>query len=85
MAELKAGTEGYGLQARSTLSTITPRFAGSGNIVGGLKRQDAQLASYDHPTSVNHIIVLSIKAAISSSTPQGAYHDQQVYRIVSNF
>jgi hypothetical protein len=91
-ALLAAGTEGYGIQATSTVIgsgatlTFNTLFGGSKfgtNNVGALTGGAVTLASSTAAIS-NREVVVRHKAAISGTTPGGSYSDTITYNCVGN-
>jgi hypothetical protein len=86
---LAAGTEGYGLQATSTVTgsgatlSFNPTYNKIGNNVGGLLRTNVTLAS-TNATSSNREAVVTHKAAIAATTPAGTYNDTITYECTAN-
>ncbi len=79
-ATLAAGTEGYGIQATSSNSSIivAARYNLSGNTVGGLTTANQVLASSTAAIS-SSIVTVTHLAAISATTQAAAYADTITY------
>ncbi|MDP3995749.1 MAG: hypothetical protein Q8P74_00670 [bacterium] len=82
---LAAGTEGYGIQATSTVAggsgaslTLGARYSVIADDVGGLTVTNQTLASASATTTGQEVIV-DHKAAISATTPGGSYTDTITY------
>ena len=81
---LVGGTEGYGIQATSTVTgngdtlDFSATYNKTGDVVGGLLTTNATLAS-TNATSSNREAVVTHKAAIANSTPAGTYNDTITY------
>ncbi|KKR88979.1 MAG: Extracellular transglycosylase, with LysM peptidoglycan binding-like protein [Candidatus Wolfebacteria bacterium GW2011_GWA2_42_10] len=86
---LASGTEGYGLQATSTVTgngdtlDFNSTYVKSGNDVGGLLTSNITLAS-TNATSSNREAVVTHKAAIAGNTPSGSYADTITYECTAN-
>jgi hypothetical protein len=79
-ATLSAGTDGYGIQATTTNSSISinPKYNKSGNDVGGLSLTDIVLATSSVGVS-DATINIKHKASVSSLAPTGDYQDTITY------
>jgi hypothetical protein len=79
-ATLSAGTDGYGIQATTTNSSISinPKYNKSGNNVGGLSLTDVVLATSSAAVS-NATINIKHKASVSVLAPTGNYQDTITY------
>jgi hypothetical protein len=79
-ATLSAGTDGYGIQAitTSTSISINPKYNKSGNDVGGLSLTDVVLATSSVAVS-NATINIKHKASVSVLAPTGSYQDTITY------
>jgi hypothetical protein len=79
-ATLIAGTDGYGIQATTTNSSISinPKYNKSGNNVGGLSLTDIVLATSSVAVS-NATINIKHKASVSVLAPTGDYNDTITY------
>jgi hypothetical protein len=79
-ATLSAGTDGYGIQATTTNTSISinPKYNKSGNDVGGLSLTDVVLATSSIGVSSSTINVKH-KASVSVSAPTGDYQDTIIY------
>jgi hypothetical protein len=79
-ATLVAGTDGYGIQATTTNSSISinPKYNKSGNDVGGLSLTDVVLATSSGAVSSSTINVKH-KASVSVLAPTGDYQDTITY------
>jgi len=77
---LTAGTDGYGIQATTTNSSISinPKYNKSGNDVGGLSLTDVVLATSSVAVS-NAQIYIKHKASASYLAPTGNYQDTITY------
>lgn len=89
-ATLTAGTAGYGVSAAITAGgaepTIASPYAGlPANGVGALLHAGQTLVSAAAPTSVNHVITVNTKAAISGSTRAGNYVDTHTYLATATY
>jgi len=86
---LAGGTEGYGLQATSTVTgggdtlDFNATYNKSGNDVGGLLTTNVTLAS-TNATSSDRETVVTHKAAVAASTPSGSYADTITYECTAN-
>ena len=84
---LLAGTEGYGIQATMASGTtlaIAPRYAQTGDTVGGLTLSAITLASSTAALSGDETVQVKHKAAIAASTPAGNYNDTIIYGCIGN-
>jgi hypothetical protein len=79
-ATLSAGTDGYGIQATTTNSSISinVKYNKSGNDVGGLSLTDVVLATSSVAVSSSTIDVKH-KAGVSVLAPTGSYQDTITY------
>jgi hypothetical protein len=79
-ATLSAGTDGYGIQATTTNSSISinSKYNKSGNDVGGLSLTDVVLATSSVAVS-NATINIKHKASVSVLAPTGDYQDTITY------
>ena len=79
-ATLTAGTDGYGIQATTTNSSISinPKYNKSGNDVGGLSLTNVVLATSSVAVS-NAQIDIKHKASASFLAPTGNYQDTITY------
>jgi hypothetical protein len=79
-ATLSAGTDGYGIQATTTNSSISinPKYNKSGNNVGGLSLTDVVLATSSVAVS-SATINIKHKASVSVLAPPGDYQDTIIY------
>jgi hypothetical protein len=79
-ATLSAGTDGYGIQATTTNSSISinSKYNKSGNNVGGLSLTDVVLATSSVSVS-NATINIKHKASVSVLAPTGDYQDTIIY------
>jgi len=79
-ATLSAGTDGYGIQATTTSTSISinPKYNKSGNDVGGLSLIDVVLATSSVAVSSSTISIRH-KASVSVLAPTGDYQDTITY------
>jgi hypothetical protein len=79
-ATLSAGTDGYGIQATTTNSSISinSKYNKSGNNVGGLSLTDIVLATSSVAVS-SSTINIKHKASVSVIAPTGDYQDTIIY------
>jgi hypothetical protein len=79
-ATLSAGTDGYGIQATTTNSSVSinSKYNKSGNDVGGLSLTDVVLATSSVAVS-NATINIKHKASVFALAPTGDYHDTIIY------
>jgi hypothetical protein len=79
-ATLSAGTDGYGIQATTTNSSISinVKYNKNGDDVGGLSLTDVVLATSSVGVS-NATINIKHKASVSSLAPTGDYQDTITY------
>lgn len=93
-ATLTVGTEGYGIQATTTAVgsggglTIAERYIQKPdqvNLVGGLKLKATPVTIASSAADITtREVVVTHKAAVSSTTPGGTYYDQIIYECYVN-